>query len=154
MCAGVRPYRTRNKSNAFLRQCNTGMICVTLPIITTEKILPPCTRCSENHSNTCAENASSTILLSSNREINQKTVLARIVLHRCRPLHKANLIGLLFPLIPVIWGENSFQYASNRNYSQILENAFLSGSVSVEISEKFHDLFRPHHRRSLREAWG
>ena len=37
-------------------QCNTGRICVTLPIITTEKILPAYTRCSENLSNTCAEN--------------------------------------------------------------------------------------------------
>ena len=40
----------------LLRQCNTGRICVTLPIIITEKILPAYTRCSENHSDTCAEN--------------------------------------------------------------------------------------------------
>jgi len=37
-------------------QCNTGRIFVTLPIITTEKILPAYTYCSENHNNTCAEN--------------------------------------------------------------------------------------------------
>ena len=39
----------------LLRQCNTGRIRVTSPIIRTEKILPAYTRCSENHSNTCAE---------------------------------------------------------------------------------------------------
>ena len=37
-------------------QCHTGRTCLSLPIITTEKILPAYTRCSENHSNTCAEN--------------------------------------------------------------------------------------------------
>jgi len=40
----------------LLRQCNTGRIRVTLPIIRTEKILPVYTRCSENHSNMCEEN--------------------------------------------------------------------------------------------------
>ena len=37
-------------------QCNTGRICGTLPIVTTEKNPPAYTRCSENHSNTCVEN--------------------------------------------------------------------------------------------------
>jgi len=40
----------------LLSQCNTGRIRVILPIITTEKILPAYTRCSENRNNTCAEN--------------------------------------------------------------------------------------------------
>jgi len=40
----------------LLRQCNTGRIRVILPIITTEKILPAYTRCSENRNNTCVEN--------------------------------------------------------------------------------------------------
>jgi len=48
--------KLETKALPLLRQCNTGRICVTLPIITTEKILPAYTRCSENHSNTCAEN--------------------------------------------------------------------------------------------------
>ena len=47
--------KLETKAMPLLRQCNTGRICVTLPIITTEKILPAYTRCSENHSNTCAE---------------------------------------------------------------------------------------------------
>ena len=37
-------------------QCHTGRTCLSLPIITTEKILPAYTRCSENNSTTCAEN--------------------------------------------------------------------------------------------------
>ena len=48
--------KLETKAMPLLRQCNTGRICVALPIVTTEKILPASTRCSENHSNTCAEN--------------------------------------------------------------------------------------------------
>ena len=48
--------KLETKAMPLLRQCNTGRICVTLPIITTEKILPDYTRCSGNHSNTFAEN--------------------------------------------------------------------------------------------------
>jgi len=44
--------KLETKAMSLSRQCNTGRICVTLPIITTAA----CTRCSENHSNTCAEN--------------------------------------------------------------------------------------------------
>ena len=36
--------------------CDTGKMCVTLPFITTEKNFLTYTRCSENHSNTYAEN--------------------------------------------------------------------------------------------------
>jgi len=37
-------------------QCNTGRMCVILPIITKENTPPSYTRCSENRNNTCAEN--------------------------------------------------------------------------------------------------
>jgi len=48
--------KLETKAMTTSSQCNTGRICVTLPIVTTEKISPAYTRCSENHSNTCAEN--------------------------------------------------------------------------------------------------
>ena len=55
-------YLQKNKKKLEIKamttssHCNTGRMCVSLPIITTEKILPAYTRCSENHSNTGAEN--------------------------------------------------------------------------------------------------
>ena len=49
-------HKLETKAMTTTSHSNTGGICVTLPIVTTEKILPAYTRCSENHSNTCAEN--------------------------------------------------------------------------------------------------
>ena len=48
--------KLETKAMTTSSHCNTGRMCVTLPIITREKHFPIYTRCSENHNNTCAEN--------------------------------------------------------------------------------------------------